>query len=281
MNKLLIIFISAYLLSACMPGREPGSEKILARVHNEYLYQKDLNNLIPKGAAPADSLSIARNYINNWVREKLVLHRALENLSSADMDFEQQIENYKNSLIIYKYETRLIGQKLDTSVNYTEIEEYYEANKENFQLNENIVKINFVKLHVDSPYVKEFRKLLHSDEGEKGDYLREFSSRHASDYFLQKDVWLYFNDFIEIVPISTYNQEAYLKDNRFVELKDSIFNYLIRIRDFKIKESVSPLVFEEERITDIIINKRKIKLIEEMRSEAYERALENSEFEIY
>lgn len=281
MNKLLIIFISAYLLSACMPGREPGSEKILARVHNEYLYQKDLNNLIPKGAAPADSLSIARNYINNWVREKLVLHRALENLSSADMDFEQQIENYKNSLIIYKYETRLIGQKLDTSVNYTEIEEYYEANKENFQLNENIVKINFVKLHVDSPYVKEFRKLLHSDEGEKGDYLREFSSRHASDYFLQKDVWLYFNDFIEIVPISTYNQEAYLKDNRFVELKDSIFNYLIRIRDFKIKESVSPLVFEEERITDIIINKRKIKLIEEMRSEAYERALENGEFEIY
>lgn len=264
-----------------MPGQDTDSGKVLARVHDQYLYERDLNKVIPMGANPADSLSISKSYIRNWIREKLVLHQAQENLPQEDMNFEKQIENYKNSLIIYQYETRLINKKLDTTISYQEVERYYENNKENFQLKENIVRINYVKLHVDSPYVKEFRELLQSNQVEDRDYLKEFSAKHANEYFLQNDAWLYFNDVVKEIPIKTYNQEAYLKSNRFVEIQDSAYNYLVKIRDFKIKDSISPLTFEEERIEDIIINKRKIKLIEDMRKEVYQRALDNSEFEIY
>ena len=43
----------------------------------------------------------------------------------------------------------------------------------------------------------------------------------------------------------------------------------------------SPLSFEKENIQQVIINKRKLKLIEEMKQSVYGQAKENSNFEVY
>jgi hypothetical protein len=60
-----------------------------------------------------------------------------------------------------------------------------------------------------------------------------------------------------------------------------MYVYLVRFKDFKIKESVSPLNFEKQRIRDIILNKRKIELINRMQEDIYTNARKKSVFEIY
>ncbi len=90
-----------------------------------------------------------------------------------------------------------------------------------------------------------------------------------------------FDDILKEVPIENYNTELLLKNNTNIELADSSFVYFLRIKAYKIKNSVSPLSFERDNIKNIIINKRKLQLIDEMKREVYNQALDNNDLEIF
>jgi hypothetical protein len=224
---------------------------------------------------------MAKSYIENWIHQQLIIHQAQQNLTSDQMDFTQQLENYKNSLIIYTYENELVKQKLDTLVSDEDIENYYDANQQNFLLKDNIVKLQYVKLPLKSTYAKPIRKLLMSDNPDDKSRLVQQCEQYASDYFLDDQNWLPFTDLLKQVPVKTYNQEEFLKNRRDLEYQDSAFIYLVRFRDFKIKESVSPLSFEKERIRNIILNKRKIDLTKKMHEDIFEQAQKKNDFEIF
>ncbi len=110
-----------------------------------------MEGLIPPGTASADSISLIKNYISSWVEQQLFLDQAEKKLTNAEMDFSKQIEDFKNSLSIYAFEKKILNEKLDTTVTDKQIEEYYSNHQDNFELRSNIVKVNFVKLMLNSP----------------------------------------------------------------------------------------------------------------------------------
>lgn len=276
-----IILVLLILLTGCSSFFKKKTEHAVARVFNEYLYESDLKSVIPKGTPAKDSAGIAKSYIESWIHQQLIIHQAQQNLTGDQMDFSQQLENYKNSLIIYTYENELVKQKLDTLVSDEDIENYYDANQQNFLLKDNIVKLQYVKLPLKSTYTKQIRILLASDKPDDKTRLVQQCEKYASDYFMDDQNWLPFNDLLKQVPIKTYNQEEFLKNRRDLEYQDSAFVYLVRFRDFKIKESVSPLSFEKEHIRNIILNKRKIELVKRMHEDLFEQAQKKNNFEIF
>jgi hypothetical protein len=275
------ILVLLILLTGCTSFFKKKTEHAVARVYSDYLYESELRSVIPKGTKSKDSIVLAKSYIESWIHQRLVIHQAEQNLSSAQMDFTQQLENYKNSLIIYAYEKELVRQKLDTLVTDDDIGAYYDANSQNFLLKENIVQLQYVKLPLKSAYIKQFKKLLASDNASDKSKLAKQCEQYASDYFLDNSNWLPFNDLLKQIPIKTYNSEDFLKNHKDLEYSDSANIYLVRIKDFKIKESVSPLSFEKERIRNIILNKRKIDLTKKMREDIFTRASKKNDFEIY
>ncbi len=279
MNKPIIFLL--ILLTSCTAFFKKKSERVLARVHDEYLYESDLKGITTPGMVAKDSLAITKSYIENWVRQKLVIHQAEENLSEAQMDFSRQLENYKNSLIIYEYENALIRQNLDTLITDEEIQNYYDVNQQNFLLKDNIIQMQYVKLQLKSKNLNQFKKLLSSNTPDDKNKLSDLCEKQAEDYFLDDQNWLLFSDLLKQIPIKTYNQEDFLKNHRDLEYQDSMFIYLVRFKDFKIKESVSPLSFEKLRIRDIILNKRKIELINRMQDDIYSSSRKKNIFEIY
>lgn len=268
------------LLAACHRGPGKDNGNILARVHDKYLYESELMGVIPANTAVRDSILMAQNFMNNWIQQELLLHKAEKNLSPQQKDFSRQLADYRKSLIIYAFERALISQQLDTLVKPQEIHTYFNQHLDDFQLKENIVKASFVVLDIDSPYVKQFKPLL-MDTATVRTELEELCKAKARDYFLEHDIWVRFNDLIRQVPITTYNQEAYLRHNRYIEVQDSLYRYLVHFNDFKIKESTSPISMESERIRGIIINQRKRKLIETMQKELLQKAVEENNYEIY
>ena len=76
MKKAIIILCFLGLFSCDYKPRKITSENVLARVYNEYLYESDLKGIIPKGMSVNDSIMFARNYINNWVKQKLLINKA-------------------------------------------------------------------------------------------------------------------------------------------------------------------------------------------------------------
>lgn len=281
MNKLFIFIILVFIIAACGPAINNDKGTVIARVHDEYLYESDIKGLVPQETSRHDSISIVKNYTINWVKTQLMVSQARKNLPKDQLDFEKQLGDYQNSLIIFHYETELINQMLDTVVTDEEVEKYYLDHPSDFELKENIVRLQYVIIDKEEEKEDLFRELFRLPDSLLMDSLEISSEQYARSYFLDTASWFRFDDILETIPIETYNQELFLKGRRFIELSDDQFTYLVKFVDFKIKDDTSPLDFEQNDIMSIITNKRKMELVKKVRKDLYVKAVQNKEFEVY
>jgi len=270
-----------FLLGSCISTLDNDRGNELARVDNKYLYESDVVGLVPPGTAARDSIALVRSYVDSWVRTQLMLRQAEKNIAIQHLDLEKQLEDYRNSLIIYHYETELVRQELDTVVSEEEVSNYYTDHLKDFALKENIAKLYYLILDKDSESTDMVKDLYQLPDSVLFDSLEMFGKEYAQAFWLDTATWVYFNDLIETIPIETYNQELFLRGNRKVELSDDDFTYLLTFVDFRIQDDNSPLELEQDNIRKIIINKRKMKLIKKVRMNIYQKANEQNEFEIY
>jgi hypothetical protein len=277
----LFILIKVLVFPGCDRTAFNNADRILARVYNEYLYYSDIQDLVPDGTSPSDSLIITQNYINNWVRNQIMLFHAESNLSDEQKDFSRQLRDYRNSLIIYKYESELINQNLDTIIEPEEIETFYNQNKSNFKLNENIVQIIYAKVNEESPGRNKIRQLVQSGKEEERDSLEFYAIRYADDYGISDREWITFDELVSKVPINVKQPEAFLTKNTYLQHYEKPDWYYLHILNYNLADSISPLAIEEKKIRSIIINKRKKQLINEMQQELYDKAFQENNFEFY
>jgi hypothetical protein len=261
-------------------ARDPN-RKPVARVYDKYLFVDDLKGIVSQGTQAEDSVKIIGNYITNWTKEALILHKAESNLSDEQKDVQKELEAYRQSLLLYAYEKELVRQKLDTVVSVTDISDYYEKNQNNFQLKDNIIKVLYVKVKKQAPQITKLKMLYRSDLPKDREALKSYCHEFAENFFLDDNSWLLFDDLLKEIPIETYNKELFLRNNRFVEVTDSLNCYFVNIKGFKIKNSISPLAFEKDNIRNIIINKRKLQLITQMKEDVYRDAQEKKDVEVY
>jgi len=283
--KILILLLLVFQMAACnnLFKRDKAGDAI-AQAYGKYLYRSDLKGVVPRGTFASDSIEIARQFIDNWIRRQVNLQQATNNLSPEQMDFERQLEIYRNSLIVYEYESELIRQRLDTVVSEQEIEQLYNDNPSNFQLRENIVKVSYIKVPQASENlapIKKARLMLSSAQPADAEKLEKLCQSTMLSCRLDDDNWVLFNDLLREVPLDIFDQENFLRNRKYFETSDSSFLYLVRFNDYKIKESISPLSLEVENIKNIIINKRKLELIKRMQQEVFQKAIKNKEFEIF
>ena len=282
-RPLAILFLMPLLAGSCMffnRQSESKTKDALARVYDKYIFPHDLEGIVPASASRNDSLRIVKNYIDNWIHQQVVLHKAESNLEEGKKNVEKQLEEYRNSLIRYAYEKALVDQRLDTNVSDTEIEEFYNANPGNFELRSNILKVIYLRLNKKSPKLNKVRDWYVSEGTKEREQLRDYCRQYALNYYLDDDTWLMFDDLLKEIPLKTYDQEQFLRNNRNIEIEDSTTIYFVSIKGFKVKNSLSPLSFERNNIRNMIINQRKLKLVTEMEQQAYDDAKKNGAFEI-
>lgn len=275
-----VVMAGILLLGACRKNQSgEDKSKTVARVFDSYLYQNDLEGLVPPRTAVADSLEITNAYINNWVRQKLLLKQAEDNLDFDSRDFEKQIEQYRNSLIIFAYETELVKQKLDTTVTSAEIAKYYEENLGNYVLHENIVQASYVISDKNNPLNNKIKALLVNKS--QHDKLIELCSNNNIEFHISDGQWMPFTELCSHIPLKVDDQEIFLSHNKYYEVSDSTQLYFVSIEAYKGKESVSPLAYEADNIRSVILNKRKAELLQKMEDDLYNDAVKKKNYEIY
>jgi len=269
------------MLLACTTTTPPGSGEVLVRVYDKYLYASDLEGIVPPGSSVRDSLTMVRTFIQNWVDKELIVKKAEENLHEDLKDFTLQLEDYRHSLIIFEYEKMLVRQELDTNISNEDVQQYYMKNRGNFALKEDIMSMQYLILHIDSPAIQKFRQYMRSEIPEEQDSLALYSSKYALAYNPMREEWINLREMTEIVPKEEYSYAEYMSDRRYFELRDSAFIYLIRFRDYKPVDSISPVQFVVPEIKKNILNKRKNELIRSMRQTVLQDAIEHNQVEIY
>jgi len=279
--RITYLLILTFLFGCGSPTEKDQTRVAIARANNEYLYLDEIKDIVPEGTPIKDSTELMKKYIDNWVRESLVTQKAESNLGDEQKNVDKQLRDYRNSLITYTYEKELVKQKLDTAVTDAEIEEYYNNNKSDFELKDNIIKVVYVKVDKNAPGIDKLKKMYKSDSPADRELLASYCHQFASNFYLDDSSWLLFDDLLKEIPIQTYNKELFLQNNRFVEVSDSLNHYFVNIKGFQIRNSLSPLGFEKENIKNIILNKRKLQLITKMIEDIYNDAANNNKIEIF
>ncbi len=281
MRKILSYLIVLVLTTSCINTLNQNDSLILAKVHDNYLYFSDIKNIIPDNISARDSIAFVRSYAKDWVKTNVIIYHAKQNLPASQLDFSKQLDDYRNSLIIYQFETNFINQNLDTIVSDIEIEEYYNSHLNDFELKENITKAIYVITDQNSTVEAQFDYLFSLPDSLLFDSLEYYIPEHAISSNLDTTRWVGFFNIQQIIPIETYNRELFLKNNRFIKIVDERYIYFVKFIDFKIKDDISPLDFKRNDIYNIIISQRKVMLTKKVRNDILERAMKNREYEVF
>lgn len=280
MRTTLATFLISLVAIAATGCGGDKKDHALARVFDKYLYEDDIQDIVPAGTPPDDSAAIVANYIQQWIQEMVVLEKAENNISD---NFEKELQNYKNSLITYNYERLIVEQQLDTNVADTAIQNYYNKHRETFTLKNNILRTVYVKMPAKSKNVQKIRTILSGNDlsDKKIVELERLAAKEASAYNFDQSAWITFFDFQHIIPVKTYNEEFYLKNIKNIFFTDNENAYIAKILDSKVADDISPIDFEYQNIKNIILNQRKVEIVDKMRTNLREKAEADKEIEIF
>lgn len=257
-------------------------EKPIARAHDAFLYQEDIDGIVPNGMSQVDSAERVNRYIDSWARKQLLIKEASENIEFDEVEIERKILDYRYSLMGYEYQSFYVNKKLINEVTNEEIQEYYTQHIDNFTLKQNIIRGKFVNLPLGAPSTVDINKLIHSNKEDDLETLKTYCLSFATSYQLNDSIWINFEELVRSTPLAQLdNKVQFLKTKKYTESADSTNLYYLRISEYKISDELSPMEFVKDQIKNIIINKRKIALARQLEEEVYEKAVRNNEIEIY
>ena len=281
MHKFSPFIVLLLWLTSCDYFKQEDPRIPIARVNDTYLYEEDVANLISEVTSKEDSVLRVNNYINRWATQQLMIDQAKINLTDNELDgYDKLVNQYRIDLYTEAYKSSIVSQQLDSTITAQEMELYYEANKENFKLNDQLLKVRYVQVAPNFGNLKDVQdKLKRFDESDKLE-LDELSIQFQS-YNFNDSTWVKKETLIQNVPAIQQSENQVLKKSNFTQLQDSLGVYLVKIEDVLMTNDIAPLIYVEPTIKQIILNKRKLELIKNLEKDITKDALKNKKFEIY
>jgi hypothetical protein len=132
-----------------------------------------------------------------------------------------------------------------------------------------------------SSRLREFRDLAHS-AGEL-DYKRfiDLGAQQAEYTESFEENWLSFNSLMQKIPGVVADPQQFLQRYKYLEAEDDRYFHFVRILDFKLPGEVGPPEYVRHEIIDILLNKRKIKFLQELEESIYNESVIHNEVEVY
>ncbi|TAE00429.1 MAG: hypothetical protein EAZ97_05855 [Bacteroidetes bacterium] len=270
--KLIIIFLTLFACTGNADDSENKGRKI-ARVYDTFLYENEIKSLHSNSKSKDDSIALVEKYIKSWIREQLLLKEAQE----KQVDFteiDQRAKDYRDQLLLYAYQKKLIEQNLDSTISDSELETYYTQFKENFKLNENIIKGKIAKISVNDDKLSQLENWFNSNKEEDLQKLRSHCLINSYQ-FLADSSWKNPRQFVKEIKISD------LRNRKFYKYSDKDFVYLFQISELKEANEYAPIDYVKQMISDIIVSKRKVELQQKQEEQIFERASRKKDYEVF
>jgi len=258
-----------------------AKDEPVAKVGERILTMKELSGYIPNYLDATDSALWADDYVKKWVQRELLLLKAEDNLKTEQKDVSKELEEYRNSLLVYRYKNELVKGEMDTTVTESNIQKYFNEHRESFILNRNIVKAIYIKIPVQVSNPDNIKDLCMSDNKEKQAKLDEYCMSYAKAYDRFNDDWVAADMVLKNTPAEIKDQNQFLERNRFVESSDMNYYYIVCIRDYRLSGQVSPIEYVQNDIKNLILSKQKIEFLKQIEKDIYKEGVENNKVKLF
>ena len=276
------IVLLTFLVTSCDYFRAPKEPKAIARVGKSYLYLEDIANLVPSGTSKKDSIAIVKSFIDRWATQKLLFEASERNISKAKVsEFNELIDQYKVDLYTKAYLEDLVIRQIDTVVTEAQIESYYNTNKQFFKNSSELVKMRYINLVKENPKFANIKAKFSSFTKKDRKELEQQAVKFKS-YAFNDSIWVDINQVYEKLPfVNIENKNKYISSGINFDYPDSTTIWLVKVNKVLPKDSPTPLEFLKPTIKQIIINNRKLELINTLEKEITNDAINDNKYEIY
>ena len=245
-------------------------DEVVAEVGSEKLYRSEIDQILPKGIAPEDSTRLAMQYIATWASDLVYISIA-----------EEELEDYRKSLLKYRYEQLYVNERLDTSVTDDQVQEYYEAHRDKFILARPVMKARYLAIFSDSPAKEQIKKRMSSSELDmlvEADSLA-FSAAHK--YTGWNDEWIDASVLAREFDMDYAAMLALQKGSWIEKDGDDGLSRIAFLSEVVGEGELAPVEYAAQNIRDMIISSRKQKLITTLEQDLLKDARDNGKFVIY
>lgn len=282
MKYLLQLLLIIFLVSSCDYFRAPKEPKAIARVGKSFLYEDDILNLVPSGTSKKDSIAIVKSFIDNWATKKLLFEASERNISKAKTtEFNELIEQYKVDLYTKNYIEDLVVRQIDTLVTDEQIKIYYDKNKQFFNNSSELVKMRYINLVKENPkFVNIKSKFSSFTKKDRKDL--EQQAVNFKSYAFNDSIWVDINQVFEKLPfVNLENKDRFISNGINFQYPDATTIWLVKVNEVLPKDSPTPLEFLKPTIKQIIVNNRKLELVNTIEKEITNDAINDNKYEIY
>lgn len=281
--KCLAVLSVVMLMTGCqLFVNQRDDNEVLAEVYSMVLTRSQVEKLIPDNIKGLDSVQFVQSYVERWIRSQLMLAKAMVNIDEKSMvNIDNMVNDYRTSLLVYKYQQMYIEQNLDTLILDSQIAAHYDMYGVNFLLDSCAVKAVFVQVPKSLPDKTNIRKLIRSGKPEDMIALEEFCYKNARDFDVGSE-WRYLNSVIVKLPANAVpNPAEFAKSGKYAEAQDSLYNYYFMVREFRDVNEQAPIVFAKDKIREILLNHRKNDMIKDLEQKIYIDAVNKQRFTNY
>ncbi len=270
------------VVASCDYFSAPKEPKAIARVGKNYLYQEDILDVVPQGTSKKDSIAIVKVFINQWATQKLLFEAAERNLSNDKVaEYNALMEQYKVDLYTKAYIEELVIRQVDTLVTEEQIVVYYDKNKQYFKNASELVKLRYINLVKENPKFAKIKAKFSSFTKKDKKALEQLSVQFKS-YAFNDSIWVDINQVYEKLPFLTEeNKNKYISNGSNFQYPDATTLWLVKVNKVLPKDSATPLEFLRPTLKQIIINNRKLELVNTIEKEITNDAINDKKYEIY
>ena len=277
-----IILLIPVFLSVCNRTSVDNKNKTpVAKAGDTYLYKNTLNNVINDNIPKADSTTMADNFIKTWVKQQLLFETAKNNLTDKEQDLKDKIADYRKKLLIHKYKEKFLSKNFDTTLKKKKLHEFYKKNTTEFKLQTPALKGLMIKLPKSAPDLAQIKRRYRSSRPEDSIFIENYCYEHVENYQDYTCGWFKIQKLRHLLPVKIKDENNFLKTRNYIQTSDSLYQYFVRIDDYKLKSEVAPFQMVKSNVKEILLNKEKLNLLNNLENKLYNKALESNKVKYF
>jgi hypothetical protein len=279
-TQFLSLIIALVGFVSCTPKTPKDSRTALLEVEGKFLYLDDVQQIIPPNASDSDSTEIAQSFIRKWTTDVLMYENAKRNVTNK-AEIEEMVESYRKSITIHQYQQKMIEQRLPKEPSEDELNDFYTQYSEQLLLKENIIKGLLLIVPAKATNMGNVRSWVQSSNEKALQNIEKYSIQNAISYDYFGNRWIPFSEILKKMPLQVEDPSNFVSSNRFVETSDSTQHYFLRITSYRNIGQVEPLELAKDKISNILLNKKKADFIQKFETELYNDAVKNEDVSFF
>ena len=136
-------------------------------------------------------------------------------------------------------------------------------------------------MNKDAPNLSELFKFFKSSDDSDIDKMISYCLLYAKEYYVNDSTWSYFNPIKSKIPNTMSARSIYYSNRKFDIVAQDNFIYLLFLKEYKFKGEISPFSIEKEKIKNLIINKNKMKYLQELENVLIQNGKISNDINIY